>query len=175
MVKLIENIQQGDLPTISDSFLPNPVWRTSDAFDYGQYYDKKKGLRSFQQARNKPSCKPDTNFKLDSNTKQFYNFTDYQTRNNISKYYRLIHPYCELNSHQPNIITTGTDIYNNTIAHEGIAGRISTTPIIPGQIPGQTYGLTPTTLNKIKGGIPYNNCVNFKYGFSKTINYSFRF
>ena len=53
MVKFIENIQQNNLPTISNNFFRNPAWSASDSFDYQQYYDKKKGIRSFQQARNK--------------------------------------------------------------------------------------------------------------------------
>ena len=65
MVRLITDIQQNHLPTVSNSFSPNPLWRTTDSFDYQQYYDKKKGIRTFQQARNKANCKPDENFKLD--------------------------------------------------------------------------------------------------------------
>ena len=122
MVKLIQDIQQNNLPTISNSFSPNPLWRTTDSFDYQQYYDKKKGIRTFQQARNKNQCKPDENFKLDYNSKRFYNFTDYKTRNYVSKYYQLIHPYCQLDSENSNISATGTQIFNNTIAVEGIAG-----------------------------------------------------
>ena len=82
--------------TISNSFIPNgvPGWSTSQAFDYTEYYNKIKGLRSFQQARNKASCKPDENFKIDYSSKRFYNFTDYETRKNVAVYYRLIHPYC---------------------------------------------------------------------------------
>ena len=64
MVRLITDIQQNNLPTVSNSFSPNPLWRTTDSFDYQQYYDKKKGIRTFQQARNKANCKPDENFKL---------------------------------------------------------------------------------------------------------------
>jgi hypothetical protein len=171
MVKLIQDIQQNNLPTISNSFYPNPVWRTMDSFDYQQYYDKKKGIRSFQQARNKNKCKPDENFKLDYTTKRFYNFTDYKTRNNVSKYYHLIHPYCELDSENPTISATGTQLYNNTIAKEGIVGRLSTTPYVP----GIDTPLQPTTLNEIKGGIPFNQCSNFKNGFGKNSIYTFRF
>lgn len=171
MVKLITAIQQNNLPTISNSFYPSPLWRSSDSFDYQQYYNKKKGIRSFQQARNKASCKPDENFKIDYNSKTFYNFTDYETRKNVSLYYRLIHPYCQLDSTQPNVSATGNQIYNNTIGIEGIAGRTNTTPFVP----GESVPLKPTTLNQLKGSIPYNNCVNFKYGFGKNINYSFHF
>ena len=28
-------------------FFPNPAWSASNSFDYKQYYDKKKGLRTF--------------------------------------------------------------------------------------------------------------------------------
>ena len=173
MVKLITPIQQDDLPTISSSYFPGgvPVWSTNNSFDYTQYYNKKKGLRSFQQARNKASCKPDENFKLDYKSKKFYNFTDYETRKNVSVYYRLIHPYCQLDQEQPNTTATGSQIYNNTIAIEGIAGRTSTTPFVP----GQTSPLHPTTINQIKGAIPYNKCVKFNNGFGKNIQYSFRF
>lgn len=171
MVKLITHIKQSDLPTVSNSFFPNPVWNSCDSFDYQQYYDKKKGIRSFQQARNKASCKPDENFKIDYNSKRFYNFTDYETRKNVSVYYRLLHPYCQMDNENPNVTATGNQIYNNTIAIEGIAGRTNVTPFVP----GQTEPLRPTQLNQIKGGIPYNNCARFKNGFGKGIQYTFRF
>ena len=170
MVKLITQIENRNLPTISNSFFPNPVWTSTQSFDYQQYYDKKKGIRTFQQARNKATCKPDENFKLDYESKKFYNFKNYSTRNNAAKYYHLIHPYCELDSESPNIITTGNVLFNNTIAVNGIAGRESTTPILP----GQSKGLEITTMNQIKGALPFNQCINFKNGFGKTLQYSFR-
>jgi hypothetical protein len=173
MVKLITNISQTDLPTISNSFIPNgvPGWSTSQAFDYTEYYNKIKGLRSFQQARNKASCKPDENFKIDYSSKRFYNFTDYETRKNVSVYYRLVHPYCQLDNNNPNFVASGNEIYANTINEQGIAGRVNTTPIVP----GQSTGLNPTTINRIKGAIPYNKCANFKNGFGKNIQYTFHF
>lgn len=171
MVKFIENIQQNNLPTISNNFFPNPVWSASDSFDYQQYYDKKKGIRSFQQARNKATCKPDENFKVDYGSKNFYNFTDYKTRMNVSKYYYLVHPYCELNQTNPNTTATGTQMFNATIASEGIAGRNETLPIVPG--PNQN--LTATCQNRVKGAIPFDKCVNFKNGFRPGVQYSFRF
>jgi hypothetical protein len=169
MVKLITEIQNENLPTISNSFFPNPQWSASNSFDYQQYYDKKKGIRTFQQARNKGTCKPDENFKVDYNTNRFYNFTDYTTRRNVAKYYHLIHPYCELDNEGTNTFT-GSLIYNTTITREGIAGAESRRPFIP----GQTNPLTPTTLNEIKGGIPFDKCVNFKNGFGKGLQYTFR-
>lgn len=171
MVKLIQDIQQNNLPTVANTFSPNPVWSGSNSFDYQQYYDKKKGIRSFQQARNKNECKPDENFKVDYNTKRFYNFTDYKTRNYVSKYYHLVHPYCQLDSENPNTIASGLQIYTNTLAVDGLAGQLSTTPLVP----GQSEPLRPTTLNEIKGGIPFNKCTNFKNGFGKNVQYSFRF
>ena len=75
MVNFIRPIENIDLPTVANSFFPNPVWMSNQSFDYQQYYDRKKGLRTFQQARNKASCKPDANFKIDYETKHFYNFT----------------------------------------------------------------------------------------------------
>ena len=96
---------------------------------------------------------------------------DINTRDLLTIYYQLIHPYCQLDTENSNISATGTQIFNNTIAVEGIAGRTSTTPFVP----GENEPLKPTTLNKIKGGIPYNKCANFKYGFSKNVQYSFRF
>ena len=171
MVNFIRPIENINLPTVSNSFFPNPIWINTQSFDYQQYYDKKKGLRTFQQARNKASCKPDENFKIDYNSKHFYNFTDYTTRRNVSKYYKLIHPYCELENETPNTQATGTQIFNNTIAREGIAGRESRTPFVP----GINRELTPTQLNQIKGAIPYNKCAQFKNGFGKSLQYSFRF
>lgn len=171
MVRLIQDIQQNNLPTISNSFSPNPLWRTSDSFDYQQYYDKKKGIRSFQQARNKATCKPDENFKVDYASKRFYNFTDYSTRNYVSKYYQMVRPYCQLDSETPNQTVSGGQIYNNTIAVDGLAGRSNTTPFVP----GQTQPLHPTKLNQIKGGIPFNQCSDFKYGFKRNRQYTFRF
>lgn len=173
MVKYITSIEQTDLPNVSNTFFPSPVpaWSQNNSFDYTQYYNKKKGIRSFQQARNKASCKPDENFKLDYTTKRFYNFTDYETRKNVSVYYRLIHPYCQMNTEAPTVTASGSEIYNNTVAVEGIAARVNTTPFVP----GQTEPLVPTQLNEIKGGIPYNNCAHFKNGFGKSIQYSFRF
>ena len=41
VVKLITQIENRNLPTISNSF-PNPVWTSTQSFDYQQYYDKKK-------------------------------------------------------------------------------------------------------------------------------------
>ena len=171
MVILTRPIENIDLPTVANSFFPNPVWMSNQSFDYKQYYERKKGLRTFQQARNKASCKPDANFKIDYDSKHFYNFTDYTTRRNISKYYQMIHPYCQLDNENPTIRATGTQIFNNTVAVEGIAGRESRTPLVP----GENTSLTPTQLNKIKGGIPYNKCTQFKNGFGKTLQYSFRF
>ncbi len=171
MVNFIRPIENIDLPTVANSFFPNPVWMSNQSFDYQQYYDRKKGLRTFQQARNKASCKPDANFKIDYDTKHFYNFTDYTTRRNVSKYYQMVHPYCELDNENPTTRATGTQIFNNTIAVEGIAGRESRTPLVP----GENKQLTPTQLNQIKGAIPYNKCVQFKNGFGKTLQYSFRF
>lgn len=173
MVKFITAIQQGDLPTVSNTYYPGPAppWSMNNSFDYTQYYNKKKGIRSFQQARNKASCKPDENFKLDYKSKKFYNYTDYETRKNVSVYYRLVHPYCQMDNENPNVVASGTQIYNNTLAVEGIAGRVNTTPFVP----GQTEPLKPTVINQIKGGIPYNNCSSFKNGFGKSIQYSFRF
>lgn len=171
MVKLITDIHQNNLPTVSNSFSPNPLWRTTDSFDYQQYYDKKKGIRTFQHARNKANCKPDENFKLDYNSNHFYNFTDYKTRSYVSKYYRLLRPYCQLDSETPNQTVTGGQIYNNTIAIEGLAGRNNTTPFVP----GHSQPLEPTKLNQIKGAIPFNQCTNFKHGFNRNIQYTFRF
>lgn len=173
MVRYITQIENEDLPTVANNFFPNPAWSASNSFDYQQYYDKIKGIRTFQAARNKASCKPDENFKIDysPNNRKFYNFTDYTTRRNVSKYYRLVHPYCELDNENPTTQVTGSQIYNNTISEEGIAGRESRTPYVP----GEATQLTPTRLNQIKGGIPYNKCTNFKNGFGQTLQYSFRF
>ena len=169
MVKFNEKIQQGDLPTIANNFFPNPAWSGSNSFDYKQYYDKKKGLRTFQQAKSmkeQAPCKADENFKIDNNSRRFYNFTDYKTRMNVSKHYQLIHPYCELNE---NGVTTetGQQIFDNTIIQEGIAGRNSTTPYVYG------VELTPTVQNKIKGALPYDQCINFKNGFRPSKTYKF--
>jgi hypothetical protein len=177
MVKFNEKIQQSDLPTIANNFFPNPAWSGSNSFDYKQYYDKKKGLRTFQHARSldqSASCKADENFKIyTSNTgptqKQFYNFTDYKTRMNVSKYYYLIHPYCELNDSGSQIF--GNDLYDNTIGIEGIAGRNSTTPYTDGT--NDTSQLTPTVQNQIKGALPYDQCINFKNGFKPDEPYKF--
>ena len=171
MVKLITQIENRDLPTISNNFFPNPVWSSSNSFDYKQYYDKKRGLRTFQQARNKASCKPDQNFKVDNGSKHFYNITDYSTLMNVSKYYRNVHPYCELTNEGGNVIATGEEIFLATTTIDGIAGRETTQPYVL----NENNKLTPTTINKIKGAIPYNNCTPFKNGFSRRINYTFRF
>ena len=77
---------------------------------------------------------------------------------NSSKYYYLVHPYCELNQTNPNTTATGTQMFNATIASEGIAGRNETLPIVPG--PNQN--LTATCQNRVKGAIPFDKCVNFK-------------
>lgn len=178
MVKFNEKIQQGDLPTIANNFFPNPAWSGSNSFDYKQYYDKKKGLRTFQQAKSmkeQAPCKADENFKIDTSDagptpKQFYNFTDYKTRMNVSKYYYLIHPYCELND-SGSTTSTGQDLYENTIGIEGIAGRNSTTPYT---INADTNSqLTPTVQNQIKGALPYDQCINFKNGFKPDEQYNF--
>ena len=171
MVKFNEKIQQADLPTIANNFFPNPAWSASNSFDYKQYYDKKKGLRTFQHAKSMNHCKADENFKIDTSTtgptqKQFYNFTDYKTRMNVSKYYYLIHPYCQLNDTGSQIY--GNDLYNDTIAAEGIAGRNSTTPYAD-----SNTQLTPTVQNKIKGALPYDQCINFKNGFKPHEQYGF--
>ena len=172
MVKLIQGIQQNNLPTISNSFSPNPLWRNTDSFDYTQYYDKKRGSRTFQQARNKDACKPDENFRVDNSSNFFYNFTDYRTRTVVGKYYKMVRPYCQMDSENPTTTATGQDIYNNTIAIDGIAGKTSTTPVVPG---GGGERLKPTQLNQIKGAVPFNQCVSFKNGFNMKTEYSFRF
>jgi len=176
MVKFNEKIQQGDLPTIANNFFPNPAWSGSNSFDYKQYYDKKKGLRTIQHARSLDQlapCKADENFKIDTSTnaptpKQFYNFTDYKTRMNVSKYYYLIHPYRQLDK-DGTTIPTGQEMYEFTIAAEGIAGRNSTTPYFTAD-----RQLTPCLINEIKGALRYDQCINFKNGFrpSKTYNFN---
>jgi hypothetical protein len=174
MVKVFcENIHKNDLPTIANNFFPNPAWSSSNSFDYKQYYDKKKGLRTFQHARTMNPCKADENFKIDSSTsgatsKRFYNFTDYKTRMNVSKYYHLIHPYNELNN-SGGVQKSGQYLYDQTILEDGIAGRNSTTPYI------DTNGnkLNPCALNQIKGSLPYDQCINFKNGFKPDEQYSF--
>ena len=174
MVKFNEKIQQADLPTIANNFFPNPAWSASNSFDYKQYYDKKKGLRTFQHARTMNPCKADENFKIYTSTngptpKQFYNFTDYKTRMNVSKYYYLIHPYCELNDSGTPI--SGKILYDNTIGIEGIAGRNSTTPYTDST--NDNSQLNPTVQNQIKGALPYDQCINFKNGFKPDEPYSF--
>jgi hypothetical protein len=169
MVRFNQTIQNTDLPTVANNFFPNPAWSSSDSFDYKQYYDKKKGLRSFEQARSinrTAPCKSDENFKIDNNTRRFYNFTDYKTRMNVSKYYQLIHPYCELNENGTTT-ETGQEIFDNTIIEEGIAGRNSNTPYV------NNVELTPTVQNKIKGGLSFNQCINFKNGFKPNVSYRF--
>ena len=170
MVKFNEKIQQSDLPTIANNFFPNPAWSGSNSFDYKQYYDKKKGLRTFQHAKTMNACKADENFKIDTSSQRFYNFTDYKTRMNVSKYYYLIHPYCELNDSGTQIL--GNDLYDNTIGIEGIAGRNSTTPYTDGT--NDTSQLTPTVQNQIKGALPYDQCINFKNGFKPDEPYKFK-
>ena len=62
----------------------------------------------------------------------------------------------------------GNDLYENTIGIEKIAGRNSTTPYAD-----PTSQLIPTVQNKIKGALPYDQCINFKNGFKPHEKYGF--
>lgn len=184
MVKLIGYINQEDLPSISSSsnevleniknacntkqgiVYPLVRWNTMDSFDYQQYYDKKRGLETYKHART--SFKPDENFKR--NKKSFFYFKNYKTLYNVSKYNYLVNPYCELDD-ESLFRQTGGNIYENTINEQGIKGRLTNTPIIKNNT--EINNLTPNLINKIKGNIPYKNCVTFKYGFKSNKNYSF--
>ena len=114
-------------------------------------------------------CKADENFKIDTSSQRFYNFTDYKTRMNVSKYYYLIHPYCELNDSGTQKF--GNDLYEYTKTQERIAGRNSTTPYTNDTEPNTQ--LTPTVQNQIKGALPYDQCINFKNGFKPHEQYGF--
>lgn len=181
MVKLFSNINQNDLPTIAtasnetlDSIdnncnskkgivYPLPRWCSSDSFDYQQYYNKKKGLSTIKHAKSISNNKPkqDENFKIDINNENFFNFTDYQTLFNVSKYNYLVNPYC---NHDVEADVEDVNLYQKTIDKEGIKGRLSTTPYLD-----ETNKLSVNKLNKIKGNISYEKCLKFKYGFKPKV------
>ena len=167
MVKLNTTIQQNDLPTVSNLTAPNPSWNQNASFDYTQYLNKKKGKVMYRHALNKPLCKPDENFKIETylnNDKFFYNYTDYSTMINISKIYNQVHPYCQLNLNGNQLIS-GEDIFLQT-TDENIAGMVTTEPI-------QNI-MSKTQLNEIKGHLQIDDrCINFLNGFKPDVNYNY--
>jgi hypothetical protein len=195
MVKYYEKIQQDDLPIVTNLTQPMNPWSAYKSFDFQQYYDKKKGVRTISQANKMQSCRADQNFRLNinpiSNARNFYFFNNFQTRRNVSKSYKLIHPYCELNTcgdiSNDNL---GIDIINRTTAFSvgpsldvslGVLGKVSTTPFV--NLDGNpNQPLTPVRLDKIFGALPgpesdislQCQCIDFKYGVGPSINYKFK-
>lgn len=105
--------------------------------------------------------------------KSFFYYSDYQTRSNITKFHHLIHPYCELtNNDSAPVAVTGNDIYNFTTdpaTGEGIAGRNNSENPFYNNTGGQ---LTPRVFNRVKGGgLRFDTCINFKYGFKPNSTY----
>jgi hypothetical protein len=166
----------------------NPNWSSSKSLGYDSYYNKKRARRTYQQARrmgSEPNAnyKIDTNFKIDlgknkyhprnpnKDTQFFYNFSDYNTRTNVAKYYYIQQPYLELTNNEtdgnPQHNIDGNTLYfNSTELDNGISGIVSKDPLLLRQDPNSA--LTPTQFNRIKGAIPYNHCIkNFKNGFER--------
>ena len=164
-----------DLPTVANLTTPNPSWNANNSFDYRQYLNKKVAKNQYHHAASKPLDKPDTSFKVESKIvagnvteKFFYNFTDYNTRTQISKIYRDVHPYCNLINNAPNTVS-GENIFDET-TFNNIAGYNSDIPIVENQ------EFTPTRLNHIKGKLQIDNrCVNFMNGFRPSTNYNYTF
>ena len=170
----------------------NPNWSSSNSLGYDSYYNKKRAARTYQQARRMGSepqanYKIDTNFKIDlgksqyhsrnpnKDTQFFYNFSDYNTRTNVAKYYYIQQPYTELTNNEtdgdPTHVIDGHTLYqNSTELDNGISGIVSKEPLLTRQDPNS--GLTPTQYNRINGPIPYNHCIkHFKTGFEKDSEY----
>lgn len=197
MVKF-PNTNQNNLPTVANNFFPNPTWCATNSTDYKQLYEKKTAFRHFQQARSVIQS-PEANLKVGAEYKldvtpptdtftdspptpaaptpyQFYNFANFHARSIVSKYHHLINPYCNLTNDVGATAATGQQIYNNTLnstaAGEGIAGRNnSETPNFSG-VAGQVA--QPRVLNRIKGGIRFDGCYDFKNGFKPNQTYYFR-
>ena len=190
MVKYNEKIQQDDLPFVTNLTQPMNPWSAYKSFDFQQYYDKKKGVRTISQAINMRDCRADENFRLNINpdheARNFYYFNNFQTRRNVSKAYKLVHPYCQLNTCIETNDKSGKDIISNTIdfndPNGGVLGYVSVTPKVT--IGGNSVNLTPVKLNKIFGALPSPNpsenegiqcnCINFKYGFAPSTTYKFK-
>ena len=193
MVKYNEKIQQDDLPFVTNLTQPMNPWSAYKSFDFQQYYDKKKGVRTISQAINMEDCRADQNFRLNINpdhrARNFYYFNNFHTRRNVSKAYKLVHPYCELNTCVDDANNkTGSKIINNTIDFNddkgGVLGYVSTTPKATFDGNPNPVNLTPVKLNKIFGALPNPNplenegilcnCINFKYGFAPSTTYKFK-
>jgi hypothetical protein len=71
MVKLIKKIEQAS---------PLCMCKNPNSFDYNDYYKKKISNRLYTQSKNKASCKPDENFKVDNKMNEIYKFSSYNTR-----------------------------------------------------------------------------------------------
>ena len=190
MVKYNEKIQQDDLPFVTNLTQPMNPWSAYKSFDFQQYYDKKKGVRTISQAINMEDCRADQNFRLNINpdhgARNFFYFNNFHTRRNVSKAYKLVHPYCELNTCDDNNNNPGSEIINKTIdftdPNGGVLGYVSVTP--KATIGGNPVNLTPVKLNKIFGALPNPNplenegilcnCINFKHGFAPSTTYKFK-
>ena len=199
MVKYNEKIQQDDLPFVTNLTQPMNPWSAYKSFDFQQYYDKKKGVRTISQAINMPDCRADQNFRLNINpdhgARNFYYFNNFHTRRNVSKAYKLVHPYCQLNTCTDDTNdNSGSEIIDRTTAFSvgsstdislGVLGKISISPFTPkATIGGIPVNLIPVKLNKIFGALPSPNpsenegikcnCINFKHGFAPSTTYKFK-
>lgn len=167
--------QPFDLPTVANLTTPNPTWNANNSFDYRQYLNKKVAKNQYYHATNKPLDKPDTSFKVESKIvggniteKFFYNFTDYNTRTQISKIYRDVHPFCNLINNATKTVS-GQEILDSTTLNN-VAGYNSGIPLV------ENKNFTLTRLNKIKGKLQINDrCINFTNGFKPTVNYNYTF
>lgn len=196
MVKYNEKIQQDDLPFVTNLTQPMNPWSAYKSFDFQQYYDKKKGVRTISQAINMPNCRADQNFRLNiypaTQARNFYYFNNFHTRRNVSKAYKLVHPYCELSTcGDISNNNTGSEIIDRTTAFSvgssldislGVLGKVSTKPFV--NIDGQPSPnpLTPVKLDQIFGALPSPEtdislqcqCINFKHGFAPSTTYKFK-